>query len=154
LVDRESFRSNVEFRTCDMNNIPDDLTGYDFCWSSCSLEHLGDLQKGLDFVVESVERTLRPGGFACHTTELNVSSDTDTVEDGPTVLYRRRDIRELVDRLERRGHQVAPFVMAPDKHVLDFFVDTPPYLAPPHLKLQLLGYTATSAGFIVQRASR
>ena len=138
VVDRDTFDRNVTFAECDMMCIPPDLTGYDFCWSSCSFEHLGTLAAGLDFVVASVERTLKPGGVACHTTEFNLSSDEDTVETGPTVLYRRRDMLEVIDRLERRGHCVAPFAIAPDAHVLDSFVDTPPYDASPQLKLRLL----------------
>jgi SAM-dependent methyltransferase len=151
VVSRETFLANVKLSTCDMNAIPDDLSGFDFCWSACSFEHLGDLKKGMDFVVASVERTLRPGGIACHTTELNLSSDDDTVDSGPTVLYRKRDISELVNRLEQRGHRVEPFRIAPDTHVLDFFADTPPYHAPPHLKLRLLGYVSTSVGLMITR---
>lgn len=151
IIDRSTFEDRVTFAPCDMTRIPADLNGYDFCWSSCSFEHLGSLKAGLDFVVESIETTLRPGGIACHTTEFNVASDTDTVETGPTVLYRKRDILSLIERLEGRGHVVEPFTIAPDTHVLDFFVDTPPYAAPPHLKLQLLGYVSTSVGLIIRR---
>jgi SAM-dependent methyltransferase len=151
VVDRERFEQRVSFKVCDMTNIPSDLNGFDFCWSSCSFEHLGTIEAGLDFVVESVEKTLRPGGVACHTTELNLVSDKDTVEAGATVLYRKKDLLGLIDRLQRRGHRVEPFNIAPDTHVLDFFVDTPPYLAPPHLKLQLLGYVSTSVGLIIHR---
>ncbi len=151
VVDRAGFDDNVTFQTCDMTNIPGDLAEYDFCWSSCSFEHLGTLQSGLDFVVESVESTLRVGGVACHTTELNMSSDADTIESGQTVLYRKRDLLGLIERLEKRGHSVEPFSIAPDTHVLDFFVDTPPYAAPPHLKLRLLGYVSTSVALIIRR---
>jgi hypothetical protein len=151
VVARATFENNVTFATCDMRNISADLTDYDFCWSSCSFEHLGTLQAGLDFVVESVEKTLRPGGVACHTTELNLSSNGDTIESGPTVLYRKQDLLGLIDSLERRGHSVDPFSIAPDTHVLDFFVDTPPYAAPPHLKLQLLGYVSTSVALVIRR---
>lgn len=151
VVDRDTFERNVTFSVCDMTRIPTDLSGYDFCWSCCSFEHLGTLEAGIDFVVESVEKTLALGGIACHTTEFNLSSDNDTVEDGPTVLYRKRDILKLIDLLERRGHTVEPFSIAPDTHVLDSFVDTPPYEAPPHLKLQLIGYVSTSIGLIIHR---
>jgi hypothetical protein len=39
-IDRESFDDRVAFEYCDMNDIPGHLTDYDFCWSSCSFEHL------------------------------------------------------------------------------------------------------------------
>lgn len=153
IVDRSTFLAQVRFSACDMKAIPPDLTGFDFCWSSCSFEHLGSLSEGLDFVVESVEKTLRPGGVACHTTEFNWSSDEETVERGETVLYRKSDILSLVDRLERRGHKVEPLRLAPDTHVLDFFVDTPPYSHSPHLRLQLLGYVSTSVGLVITRGN-
>jgi hypothetical protein len=151
VVDRETFDEQVTFSACDMTCIPSDYVDYDFCWSSCSFEHLGNLAAGVDFVVESVEKTLRVGGIACHTTELNLTSDEDTVQEGPTVLYRKQDLLKMIDLLERRGHLVEPFSIARDTHVLDSFVDTPPYQAPPHLKLRLLGYVSTSVGLIIHR---
>ena len=154
IIDRDTFLDRVHFAECDMRAIPPDLTDFDFCWSACSFEHLGTIAAGLDFVLESVEKTLRPGGVACHTTELNLSSDTETVDSGATVLYRKSDILALIDRLERRGHTVEPFRIAPDTHVLDFYADTPPYAAPPHLKLRLLGFVSTSVGLIIRRGSR
>ena len=151
IIDRDTFLKRVNFITCDMKAISSDLASFDFCWSSCAFEHLGGISEGLDFVLESVERTLRPGGVACHTTELNLSSDTDTVEEGVTVLYRKSDILSCVERLERRGHTVEPFRIAPDTHVLDFYADTPPYSVTPHSKLQLFGFVTTSVGLVITR---
>lgn len=90
----DQFDRNVAFRECDMNHIPDDLTGFDFCWSSCAFEHLGSIEKGLTFVERSLD-CLKPGGWAVHTTELNLSSNDDTVDNHETVLFRRRDFEEL-----------------------------------------------------------
>ena len=151
ILDQKRLRERVEFRECDMNAIPADLRDFDFCWSSCCLEHLGNLRKGLDFVINSVEHTLKIGGIACHTTEFNLSSNDRTVEHGATVLYRRRDIEGLVEELRARGHEVADFRIAPDCYVVDGYVDTPPYGAPAHLKLELCGFTATSMGIVVRR---
>ncbi|MGH9138154.1 MAG: methyltransferase, partial [Acidimicrobiales bacterium] len=97
LCDPADFATRVTWRAVDMNEIPGDLDGFDFCWSACSLEHLGTLAAGLDFVERSLA-TLRPGGIAVHTTEFNVDSDDETVTEGPTVLYRRRDLIELARR--------------------------------------------------------
>jgi hypothetical protein len=105
----------------------------------------------MQFVVNSVERTLKIGGTAVHTTEFNLSSNTDTVTEGDTVIYRKRDIEELVKRLEDRGHHVQPFRVAPDSHYLDSFVDVPPYTSNPHLKLQLGKFVATSVGLVITR---
>lgn len=151
IIDEESFARLVSFSTCDMNNIGDAFTDFDFCWSSCCLEHLGSLEAGMDFIVNSVEKTLKVGGVACHTTEFNLSSDEDTIRDGPTVIYRKQDMQRLVQRLRDRGHIVDDLKIAPDHHPLDFFVDVPPYVQNPHLKLSLLGFTSTSIGIVVTR---
>ncbi|WP_069267652.1 hypothetical protein [Paraburkholderia nodosa] len=151
IVSNDIFNEKVSHRFCDMNAIPDDLTGFDFTWSSCCFEHLGSLEAGMQFVINSVEKTLKPGGIAVHTTEFNLSSEDETVESGPTVLYRRRDMEELVRRLRARGHDVQPFSLAPYSHPLDFHVDVPPYSGIPHMKLRLGKYAATSVGICVRR---
>ncbi len=151
IIDSESFARLVRHASCDMNAIGVDVTDFDFCWSSCCLEHLGSLEAGIEFVVNSVEKTLRIGGVACHTTEFNLSSDQDTIGEGPTVIYRRQDIERLIERLRDRGHQVDDLRVAPDSHPLDFFVDVPPYSQDPHLKLSLMGFTSTSIGIVVRR---
>ena len=151
IIDSESFARLVRHASCDMNAIDDDFIDFDFCWSSCCLEHLGSLEAGIEFVVNSVEKTLRIGGVACHTTEFNLSSDQDTIRDGPTVIYRRQDIERLIERLRNRGHCVDELRVAPDSHPLDFFVDVPPYSQDPHLKLSLMGFTSTSVGIVVRR---
>jgi hypothetical protein len=151
IVDNDIVRSNVTHRACDMNRIDGDLTDFDFTWSCCCFEHLGSLEAGVEFVINSVEKTLKIGGVACHTTEFNLSSDNDTLREGATVLYRKRDMLELVNRLRERGHEVETFSVAPDSHYLDGYVDVPPYADNPHLKLALAGYTTTSVGIVVRR---
>jgi 2-polyprenyl-3-methyl-5-hydroxy-6-metoxy-1,4-benzoquinol methylase len=145
-----AFERNVTFRTCDMNDVPGDLTDFDFCWSACALEHLGSIEHGLRFIERSVE-CLRPGGWAVHTTEFNVSSNDHTVSEGGTVLFRRRDMEALAGRLAAKGHHVAPFDFNPGLAPLDRYIDVPPYRAEPHLKLAIQGYGTTSLGLIVQR---
>jgi|GEM_PF-652346 len=153
LIDWGAYQRLATAQPCDMTNIDPTLTGFDLCWSCCSFEHLGDIEAGLRFVEESVERTLAVGGVAIHTTEFNLSSNDDTVESGATVLYRLRDMEAFVERMRSRGHHVEPLRVAPDAHVLDFFVDTPPYEAPVHLKLRLMGYTSTSVALIIRCGS-
>jgi hypothetical protein len=134
----------VRHRYCDMTRIGDEFQNFDFNWSACCFEHLGDLDAGIDFIVKSTEQTLRKGGVGVHTTELNLSSTTTTVERGDTVLYREADLRRLIDRLEERGHSVRPLRIDPGQHPIDQHVDVPPYSHNPHLKLQLLGYVSRS----------
>ena len=152
IVDGSVFDANVTFQTCDMNNIQPELHGFDFNWSSCCFEHLGDLEAGIQFVINAVEKTLRVGGVAVHTTEFNLSSNDKTVESGVVSIYRRRDMEDLVQRLRERGHIVEPFTVAPNSYFWDFHVDLPPFKKQdPHLKLVLSEYVATSAGIVVRR---
>lgn len=144
-------RQRVSHRPCDMNDIDPSLTNYDFNWSSCCFEHLGSIDKGLEFVVNAVEKTLKVGGVAVHTTEYNASSNEETVTEGDTVIFRRKDMLRLVNTLEARGHQVKPFVIGPTAHALDFHVDVPPYSHDVHLKLLLANYVTTSAGIVITR---
>ncbi|MCL4526992.1 MAG: class I SAM-dependent methyltransferase [Gammaproteobacteria bacterium] len=151
IVDKEVFNRNVSFRVVDMNNIPEDLNGFDFCWSSCCFEHLGSLQNGADFVLNSMN-TLRPGGVAIHTTEFNLSSNTDTVSAGGTVIYRKVDIEKLIDKARSMGFCVEDLNIAPDSYYLDNYVDVPPYQQQNfHLKLELAGYVSTSVGLVVKK---
>lgn len=150
LCDPEVFDEAVDFRVVDMNDVPDDLTGYDFCWSACALEHLGSLEAGVAFIERSLE-TLKPGGFAVHTTELNLTSDVRTLESGGTVLYRRRDLLALAERLTYAGHDVAPLDFDAGDGPVDRFVDVPPYEPEPHLRLTLAEFATTSIGIIVRR---
>jgi SAM-dependent methyltransferase len=145
------FDANVSFRFCDMNAIPPDLKEFDFCWSACALEHLGSIESGLAFIESSVD-TLRPGGIAVHTTEFNLSSNDDTVAEGSTVLFRRRDLEGLAERLNKNGHVMALVDFDPGQGVMDRYIDVPPYRDEPHLKLALSGYACTSLGLFVRRA--
>ncbi|WGM32263.1 class I SAM-dependent methyltransferase [Brevundimonas sp. NIBR11] len=146
----ELFDRNVSLRNCDMNAIPSDLTDFDFCWSACALEHLGSIEKGLDFIVNSVA-CLKPGGWAVHTTEFNLSSNDGTIDNLSTVLFRRRDLEALAERLNASGHKAAVFDFEPGDRPVDAYIDLPPYRADPHLTAALMGYAATSIGVIVQR---
>lgn len=153
IIDKETFLERVTLAQCDMNDISPEFRGYDFCWSSSCLEHLGDLKAGMDFIINSVEKTLRVGGVACHLTEINLSSNENTIESGPTVIYRKRDVDELIGVLRSRGHVVEDFTLAPFFHPLDNYVDTAPYQNALHLKLKHEGYAMTSMGIVVQRGA-
>jgi hypothetical protein len=144
------FDANVEFRFADMNAIPADLAGYDFCWSACAFEHLGSIEQGLTFVERSID-CLKPGGFAVHTTEYNLSSNHETIGEGGTVLFRRRDLESLAQRLAARGDVMAPLDLDPGVGQLDRYIDVAPYRDEPHLTLALMGYAATSVGIIVRK---
>lgn len=148
----DKFADRVRFREVDMRAIPEDLRGFDFLWSSCALEHLGNLQAGVDYV-RAAMACLREGGVAVHTTELNCDSDIETVEVGGSVIYRRRDLLELAELLQREGHQVASFDFDLGMSDADKHVEEPPYQGSPQLKLRLGPYASTSFGLIVQKKS-
>ena len=133
-----------------MNAIPADLRDFDFVWSSCALEHLGSLEAGINFVINST-KCLRRGGVAVHTTEFNLSSNKETYEGSGVVLFRKRDIEEMIARLESAGCSVAPLNLTIGERVEDGFVDLPPYKSTPHLKLALYGFLTTSVGLIITR---
>jgi hypothetical protein len=151
LCPEDAFDQRVDFEVCDMNAVPGRFTGFDFCWSACALEHLGSIDQGLAFIERSIG-CLKPGGYAVHTTELNLSSNEETLESGGTVLFRRRDLEALAERLQAAGHVVAPLDFSTGDEPLDRYIDAPPYRTDPHLVLALSGYATTSFGLIVQRA--
>lgn len=146
----DAFAERVTFRRVDMRDVPTDLDGFDFSWSSCAFEHLGSIENGLQFVREQL-RTLRPGGVAVHTTELNVSSETSTLETGPTVLFRRRDIERLAADLIAAGHQITCTFHTGD-YPNDRWVDAPPYTNT-HLKMRMGEHVTTSFGVLVRRGA-
>jgi SAM-dependent methyltransferase len=146
LIEQAAFDQRVCFMFVDMNGRwPWKDGSFDFVWSCCAFEHLGSLAAGLRFV-ERAAKLLRPGGVAAHTTEYNCSSNEGTVEKGPGVIYRRRDIERLDHRLRSGGRCLAcpDFWVGDGEHDRRF--DIPPYFSGgrQHVKLEIDGYVATS----------
>ena len=151
LCDPVQFERLVDFEPVNMNEIPETLRGFDFLWSCCAFEHLGSIQPGVDLVYNAME-CLKPGGVAVHTTDLNLSSPEETIDHNKDVLFRKRDIRELVRRLERAGHYVAPLNFFKGWGGADKFISLPPYIQDSmHLKLLIDPYIATSVGLIIHK---
>jgi SAM-dependent methyltransferase len=145
------FKELVGFETVDMNHIPEHFDDqFDFCWSACCFEHLGSLEKGLAFVGNSI-KTLKIGGVAVHTTEFNLSSNSETLEAANGSVYRRRDIESLIGFLEKAGHHVEPLDLDQGTTLTDAYVDLPPYRNEPHLRLRIAEYDCTSIGLIITR---
>ena len=150
IIHLDDFERLVGFEEVDMTHIPTDLDGqFDCCWSTSAMQHLGSIDLGLDFVEESL-RVLRPGGIAVHTTDFNASSDTDTLETFEHVVFRRRDLLDLFQRLTEEGHEVMPFNLHPGMDPEDELIDQPPY-GLPHLKVKLEGHIVTSVGMMVRK---
>lgn len=142
------YKKHVSFKAVDMNNIPDDLGRFDFLWSCCALEHLGSLRAGMEFITNSI-KCLKPGGIAIHTTELNMSSDNDTLESPGLSLYRRCDLLDLQNQLLDTGCKVLPMNFYSGDLPEDEYIDLPPYKQDIHLKLMIQKYTITSFGLVV-----
>lgn len=165
LVERDLFDRMVSLQFLDMNAIPSYLAGYDFCWSICSLEHLGSIAKGLDFIENSLA-VLRPGGVAIHTTEYNIDNEGPTIDNWMTVLFQRKHIESIADRLTKKGHHVAPLNFDFGDGPLDDFIDVPPYEwevmfqhnrltgtkeHSAHLKLAIDGFACTCFGLVIRK---
>ena len=153
ICDPDLFRQQATFRPVDMNHIPKDLVGFDFCWSSCSFEHLGSIEKGKQFVF-NMTRCLNPGGVAVHTTEFNISSNDATLDNDPNVvIFRRKDINDVAARLRSQGHRIDLDYQLGDGEI-DHIVEHPPfcedYKQVRHLKCLLGGFVVTSIGLIIE----
>jgi hypothetical protein len=142
------FLDKVTFRFIDMNLIPSDLNNFDFIWSSCALEHLGPMKCCVDFILNSLD-CLAPGGIAIHTTEFNLSSNTVTVEDAPTVLFRYSDIEDIAKAIKDRNCRME-INFSRGVLPLDNYVDYEP-LGGAHLNLMASGYVSTSFGIIIHK---
>jgi SAM-dependent methyltransferase len=150
LCDPGEFRERVRFEDCDMNHIRPEFNGrFDFVWSACALEHLGSIKLGQEFVYNAMD-CLRPGGVAVHTTEYNVSSKTDTVDNEGTVIFRQCDLEPVIDALLCLGHDVE-MDWNDDEESSDKFVNVPPYSHNPQLKLLLGQYVTTSISLVIRK---
>jgi FkbM family methyltransferase len=145
------FDRKVAFKPVDMNRIPGDLINFDFTWSTCSFEHCGSIELGSQFI-ENQLQCLRPGGIAVHTTEFNLSSLDDTITEGPTVIFRRKDIEAIIKRLQVSGHHVEPLCPFLGGAEIDRAIDLMPYSENRHLKLLLFDkYISTSVALIIKK---
>lgn len=148
----EQFDKNVQIQNVNMNAIPDDIGKYDFCWSACAVEHVGNLALGKEFLIKQME-ILKSGGIAVHTVEFNVSSNTDTIEEGDTAIFRQCDIEEIAASVNQHGGKMVCSFKRGNR-VGDHFVDTPPYYHTNpkyHLHLDIGGYNCTSYGIVIRK---
>jgi len=152
LIDQATFERNVHFSFGDMRSIGHlPRRSYDFVWSSCAFEHLGNLSLGAQFVIDSAQ-LIKEGGFGIHTTEYNLSSNIETVDAGPVVFYRRRDLEQIEGLLRRSGHGLEPLDLFPGNAREDIAYDYPPYFTHEdrhHVKLLMLDYVISSLLLIV-----
>ena len=145
------FEEKVRYMPVDMNQIPQDLSGFDFNWSSCSFEHLGSIKKGFAFLKNQM-KTLKPGGWAVHTTEFNIASNDRTVDNNDsTVIFRMKDIEAIANELRKDGHFVEELDYSLGGLPEDFYIDLFPYKQDIHLRLQMDGFVVSSIGLIIKK---
>jgi 2-polyprenyl-3-methyl-5-hydroxy-6-metoxy-1,4-benzoquinol methylase len=160
LVGKEAFDRHVSLEYVDMNAIPEHLRDFDFCWSICAFEHVGSIEQGLQFVVNSMD-TLKTGGVSIHTTEFNFQ-DGPTIDNWPTVLFQKQHFEDLARRLTAAGHRAEPISFDVGNGALDRFIDLPPYADypsewqsiqdfPAHMKLSVDGFPCTCYGIVVEK---
>ena len=153
LIGPEAFEKRVRFLPVDMHDLTP-LRGqrFDFMWSSCSFEHLGSLEAGLQFVEQSAD-LLAPGGIAVHTTEYNVSSNAETMEADWCVVYRKQDLIELSRRLPLRGARLRSLEFETGDSRFDCEPDIQPYYTTgrQHVKLILDNFVVTSILLVVEK---
>lgn len=176
IIEKAKFEENVEHKFVDMNDIPKELNNkYNFCWSVCALEHLGSIEKGLQFVENSCD-VLIDGGVAVHTTEYNYTNENDTLDDCYAVAFQDKHFHDLKERLKKKGCELLTLNFDAGDGVLDRFVDVPPYLWSEkstssgfksgmkegqwwninqhgHMKLTLDGFPCTCFGLIIRKNS-
>ncbi|MDB5184903.1 MAG: hypothetical protein JWN38_711 [Candidatus Saccharibacteria bacterium] len=152
ICDAEAFNKLVAYRPADMKKIPRALqkAEYDFLWSNCALGHLGSIPAGLEFIENSL-KCLKPGGWAVHTTELNILSNDETVTGGSTVIFRIKDVYELQKKLTDQGYVVSPFNLMMGAQKADKRISMWPQFGNDYSKIQVMGHLATQIVLIIQR---
>jgi hypothetical protein len=144
LCENKKFNSLVSYQNMDMNWIPDSLHGQaDFCWSCCSLDHLGSIRLSKRFVYQSL-KTIRPGGLVVHTGEYCLDSDWKSPDYQGTVCWTSYDVDEVLSYVRERGI-VAPWstsVFGPRDYVTS---------GPNNLQLMIAGHRCTSFGLVLKK---
>jgi hypothetical protein len=159
IVDAETYRKKAKFMPVNMNAVPRSLlTGnFDFLWSCGSLEHIGPIQKGRAFIIESL-KALRVGGIAVHTTEFALNTLNPLPPLGPDLsVWVKQDVDALEADLKGAGGElIGPVDYRIGTSNLDLSVDKSPYSAWNHFILHYspapdVNVVLTSIGFIIRR---
>lgn len=145
IIPNDVLSSWCEFLPLDMNSIPSHLHGiFDISWSCGSLEHIGGIEKGKQFILNQM-KCLRPGGIAIHTTEFNLTSDYYTLHLPNLCVFRGLDFVDIERRLRAQGDELIGLDLTkPDLTPTPGDSDT-------HPALSIGGYTITSFVLIIRR---
>lgn len=152
-LDYDDFVKRVQYERIDMRDLAAiDAETYDFSWSSCSFEHLGSLENGIRFLLESTKLLVK-GGVGVHTTEFNLTSNTHTLDGGGSVIYRKTDIEQIDRRLRDVGCVLEGLNLDPGFLEHDVAFDYPPYYSHgrQHIKLRIDKYVSTSILLVIRK---
>lgn len=96
LVSKPRFDKNVTFEHHDMNKFEKSYVNkFDFSWSNCVIGHLGSMKQSEAFLKRHA-KYLKYGGVSVITTELNISSLTETVAaNSGTIIWRLSDLKRV-----------------------------------------------------------
>jgi hypothetical protein len=151
ILDLEMFKSKVNFRAVDMNELPDDLQKCHLMWSSCVIEHLGSLECAIEFLRRS-SKLLLPGGTMIHTTEIELTEKQKMQDYGHCAIFRPQDLIQLISTLTAEGLDAQFSFHIPMKTYQDSCISEPPYKSDkPHLKLSLFDSITTSFAIVASR---
>ena len=146
----ELFEARVSYRDIDMNDIPEDVGEFDFCWSSCAIEHIGSLGHSIRFL-KNMLKVLKPGGVAVHTTEINLSSRISTIERGDSAIFKDSDIQEVYEWMTEHGHKMTvDFTRGSEEMDLRRSITGKKY-TDYMLNCNIEGYDSTSFIFIIEK---
>ncbi len=146
----ELFEARVSYRDIDMNDIPEDVGTFDFCWSTCAIEHIGSLGHSIRFL-KNMLKVLKPGGVAVHTTEINLSSRISTIERGDSAIFKDSDIQEVYEWMTEHGHKMTvDFTRGSEEMDLRRSVTGKKY-TDYMLNCNIEGYDSTSFVFIIEK---
>jgi hypothetical protein len=144
IISRKNFDKRVSYATADMNQLNETWFGtFDFVWTTCSVEHVGSIEKGMKFGRDSM-KLLKPNGLAIHTTEFLLSSLNETVTEGSTVYWRRKDMEELLESLKSDGHRPSTSLCLKTGIKDDKDYDVEPFRHVNHVRLLAGKYVLTS----------
>ncbi|MEK7621057.1 MAG: methyltransferase domain-containing protein [Patescibacteria group bacterium] len=151
IADQDAFIKNVSFEAADMTKIPEKYNDrYDFVWSNCALGHLGSINKGISFLLDSA-RCLKPGGYALHTTELNVLKNDETLDAGDTVIFTPKDIYMLSKLLSQEGYKMKPLKLNFGNSKKDNKITMHPEYGNDYSKIHLRGHLLTQVVLIIHK---
>ena len=85
--------AKLEGRRMDMRSLDFDDETFDFCYSSCAIEHIGGREDFLRHLAEA-HRVLKPGGVYALTTELHYGPET--IEHPHNYYFAPPDLRDLI----------------------------------------------------------